>query len=50
VRFEENARSEDTFAVPPTCPPVNEHLMELLIIMDALRRASAGRISAAILY
>jgi hypothetical protein len=50
VRFEENARSEDTFVVQPTCPPVNKHLMELLIMMDALRRASAGRITAAILY
>jgi ribose-phosphate pyrophosphokinase len=50
VRFEENARDEDTFVVQPTCPSVNEHLMELLIMMDALRRASAGRITAAILY
>ncbi len=50
VRYEENARGEDTFVVQPTCPPVNEHLMELLIMMDALRRASAGRITAVIPY
>ena len=50
VRFEENARGEDTFVIQPTCPPVNEHLMELLIMMDALRRASAGRITAVIPY
>jgi ribose-phosphate pyrophosphokinase len=50
VRYEENARGEDTFVIQPTCPPVNEHLMELLIMMDALRRASAGRITAVIPY
>lgn len=50
VRFEENARGVDAFVVQPTCPPVNEHLMELLIMLDALRRASAGRITAVIPY
>ncbi len=50
VRFEENARGEDTFVVQPTSPPVNEHLMELLIMIDALRRASAGRITAVMPY
>ncbi|HEV8354413.1 MAG TPA: ribose-phosphate pyrophosphokinase [bacterium] len=50
VRFEENARGVDAFVVQPTCPPVNEHLMELLIMLDALRRASAGRITAVVPY
>jgi ribose-phosphate pyrophosphokinase len=50
VRFEENARGEDVFVVQPTAPPVNEHLMELLIMLDALRRASAGRITAVVPY
>ncbi|MDI6772470.1 MAG: ribose-phosphate pyrophosphokinase [bacterium] len=49
-RFEENARGEDAFVVQSTCHPVNEHLMELLIMVDALRRASAGRITAVIPY
>src|SRR3989442_13016496 len=43
VRFEENARGVDAFVLQSTCHPVNEHLMELLIMVDALRRASAGR-------
>jgi ribose-phosphate pyrophosphokinase len=50
VRFEENARGVDAFVVQPTCHPVNENLMELLIMVDALRRASAGRITAVIPY
>jgi len=50
VRYEENARGEDVFVIQPTSPPVNEHLMELLIMLDALRRASAGRITAVIPY
>ncbi len=49
-RYEENARGEDAFVVQSTCHPVNEHLMELLIMVDALRRASAGRITAVIPY
>lgn len=49
-RFEENARGEDAFVVQSTCHPVNEHLMELLIMVDALRRASAGRITAVVPY
>jgi ribose-phosphate pyrophosphokinase len=44
VRIEENVRGMDVFVLQPTCPPVNHHLMELLIIIDALRRASANRI------
>jgi len=46
----ENVRGEDCYVVQPTCPPVNDNLMELLIMMDALRRASAGRITAVIPY
>lgn len=50
VRFEENARGVDAFVIQPVSHPVNEHLMELLIMMDALRRASAGRITAVLPY
>ncbi|OGX18442.1 MAG: phosphoribosylpyrophosphate synthetase [Omnitrophica WOR_2 bacterium RBG_13_44_8b] len=50
VKVEENVRGKDVFIVQPTCPPVNENLMELLIILDALRRASAQRITAVIPY
>lgn len=50
VRFDENARGVDAFVIQPTCHPVNENLMELLIMLDALRRASAGRITAVVPY
>src|SRR3989449_4227511 len=50
VRFEENARGVDAFGLQSTCHPVNEHLVELLIMVDALRRASAGRITAVTPY
>jgi ribose-phosphate pyrophosphokinase len=50
VRIEENVRGTDVFVVQPTCPPVNHHLMELLIVIDALRRASANRITAVMPY
>src|SRR5438552_4392200 len=46
VRIEENIRGRDVFIVQPTSPPTNEHLMELLIMAYAARRASAGRITA----
>jgi len=46
----ENVRGTDVFVIQPTCPPVNEHLMELLIAVDALKRASAARITAVIPY
>lgn len=50
VHILESVRGEDCYVVQPTCPPVNDSLMELLIMMDALRRASAGRITAVIPY
>lgn len=50
VHILENVRGADCYIVQSTCKPVNENLMELLIMMDALRRASAGRITAVIPY
>ncbi|PTV98601.1 ribose-phosphate pyrophosphokinase [Halanaerobium saccharolyticum] len=50
VRTYETVRGADVFVVQPTAPPVNENLMELLVIIDALRRASARRITAVIPY
>ncbi|MBS4534679.1 ribose-phosphate pyrophosphokinase [Clostridium sp. D2Q-14] len=50
VAFNETVRGADVFVIQPTCPPVNENLMELLIMIDALKRASAGRINAVIPY
>lgn len=50
VRIEESVRGADVFVVQPTSAPVNEHLMELLITIDALRRASARRITAVVPY
>jgi ribose-phosphate pyrophosphokinase len=50
VRTFETVRGADVFVIQPTSPPVNENLMELLIIIDALRRASARRITAVIPY
>jgi len=46
VKIDENIRGKDVFIVQPTCPPANDNLMELLILMDAARRASAQRITA----
>ena len=48
--IEENVRGADTYVVQPTCAPVNDRVMELLIMVDALRRASAGSITAVIPY
>lgn len=50
VQINENVRGSDAFVIQPTCPPVNDNLMELLLIIDALKRASAGRITAVIPY
>jgi len=46
VRVKENVRGCDVFVIQPTCPPTNDNLMELLIMIDAFRRASARRITA----
>jgi ribose-phosphate pyrophosphokinase len=50
VKINENVRGKDVFVVQPTCPPPNENLMELLIMLDALKRASALRITAVMPY
>src|ERR1700756_475313 len=50
VEVQENVRGEDVFVIQSTSAPANDHLMELLIIIDALRRASARRITAVIPY
>ena len=50
VTLEETVRGADVFLVQSTCKPVNDHLMELLVMIDACRRASAGRITAIIPY
>jgi ribose-phosphate pyrophosphokinase len=50
VKINENIRGRDVFIVQPTCPPTNQNLMELLILIDAARRASAYRITAVIPY
>ena len=49
-QIEENVRGGDVYVVQPTCPPVNDNLMELLILLDACRRSSASRITAVIPY
>ena len=49
-KIEDSMRGHDVFVIQPTSPPVNEHYMELFIILDALRRASAGRVTAVIPY
>ena len=48
--IEENVRGKDVFIIQPTCTPVNENLMELLVMIDAFKRASAARITAVIPY
>ncbi len=50
VQIKENVRGKDVFVVQPTCPPTNDNMMELLVMLDALRRASARRITAVIPY
>ena len=50
VNIDETVRGADVFIIQPTCTPVNENLMEILILLDAFKRASAGRINAVIPY
>lgn len=50
IRLNDNVRGNDVFVIQPTCTPVNENIMELLLMIDALKRASAGRITAVIPY
>ena len=50
VKIEENIRGKDVFIIQPTCPPVNENIMELLILLDAAKRASPRRVTAVIPY
>ena len=50
VKINENVRGKDVFVIQPTCPPSNDNLMELLIMIDALKRSSAQRITAVMPY
>ncbi len=50
VEIEENVRGQDVFVIQPTCAPSAENLMELLVLIDALRRASANRVTAVVPY
>jgi ribose-phosphate pyrophosphokinase len=50
VEINENVRGKDVFVLQSTCAPTNDNLMELILMVDALKRASAGRITAAIPY
>jgi ribose-phosphate pyrophosphokinase len=50
IEIEENVRGKDVFVIQPTCTPTNENLMELLVMIDALKRASAARITAVMPY
>src|SRR3546814_1085677 len=50
VEINENVRGKDVFVLQPTCAPTNDSLMEVMVMVDALRRASAGKITAAIPY
>jgi len=50
VELNENVRGRDVFVIQPTCNPTNDNIMELIVMVDALRRASAGRITAVVPY
>ena len=50
VRLHQSVRGKDVFLIQPTCPPVNDNLMELLIFIDTFRRELAGRITVVVPY
>src|ERR1700733_10192319 len=50
IELMENVRGRDVFILQPTCPPTNDNLMELLVMVDSCRRASGGRITAVVPY
>jgi len=50
IKVNEDIRGTDCFVIQPTCPPVNENLVELLLLLDCLKRASAGRVTAVLPY
>ena len=50
IKIDEDLRGRDVFVLQPTCPPVNDNWVELLLLLDTLRRASAGRITAVMPY
>ena len=50
AQIDENVRGADVFVIQPTCPPVNDNLMELLIMLDAFKRSSASRVTAVLPY
>jgi ribose-phosphate pyrophosphokinase len=50
IRIDEDVRGQDVFLIQPTCPPVNDNLMELLVMIDCFKRASAARITAVLPY
>ena len=50
IQILENVRNSDVYIIQPTCPPVNDNLMELLLCASALRRASAARVTAVVPY
>ena len=50
IELMENVRGRDVFIVQPTCPPTNDNLMELLVLVDACRRSSAAKITAVMPY
>ena len=50
IEMGDNVRGDDVYVVQPTCAPVNHNLMELCLMLDALKRASAGRVTAVVPY
>jgi ribose-phosphate pyrophosphokinase len=50
IRIEDSVRGKDVYVIQPTCPPINDNLMELILMISTLRRASAGKVTAVIPY